>query len=94
LDSRGLQYEDGSTLEERECFYRLIKERNLVDSFRNINPNDKIWTWVPNKLWNKNVMGCRIDFVLIDKNLIDKVKESKILIYKGSDHRPTLTILS
>lgn len=93
LDRKSLQYEDGSTKEERENFHKLLDDRKLIDSFRHLHPKDKIWSWVPPKLWNKNVMGCRIDFVLVDRENIDKVKETSIITYQGSDHRPILAVI-
>lgn len=93
LDRRALQYQDGSTKEERECFRMLLQERKLVDAYRYLHPKDKMWTWVPPKLWDKNVMGCRIDFVLVDEDDINKVKEFSIIVHRGSDHRPIMTVI-
>ena len=90
LDRKALQFQDGSTTQERDCFHALLKDRSLIDSFRFLHPDSKIWSWLPPKLWRTNVMGCRIDMVLIDKDRANKVEESKILVYQGSDHRPIL----
>jgi exonuclease III len=90
LDRRALQYQDGASKEERECFHNMLRERKLVDSFRHLHPSLKSWTWVPPKLWDKHVMGCRIDLVLVDESNTKKVKESTVLVYQGSDHRPIM----
>ena len=90
LDRRALQYQDGATDEERKSFHALLRECKLTDSFRHLHPKHSLWTWVPPKLWDRHFMGCRIDFVLVDEASIGKVKESIVLVYRGSDHRPIL----
>lgn len=80
----------GFTYEEREKFTKLLNT-GFIDTFRYFNPNIKdAYTW-----WSyighareKNV-GWRLDYFLISKDSINKVKNS--MIYKdilGSDHCP------
>jgi exodeoxyribonuclease-3 len=80
----------GFTIEERESFEKLLINTELIDSFRQLYP-EKIkysyWSYM-RKSREKNI-GWRIDYFLIDKKLIKKLKESEILIdILGSDHAP------
>lgn len=80
----------GFTYEEREKFTELL-QIGLIDTFRYYNPNvSDAYTW-----WSymKNVreknIGWRIDYFLVSKRIIDKIKNT--MIYKdvmGSDHCP------
>lgn len=80
----------GYTIEERESFESILTKCELVDSYRYKNP-DKIeysyWSYM-RKSREKNI-GWRIDYFLIDKNIIKKIKTSEILTeINGSDHAP------
>lgn len=80
----------GFTNEERESFKKILQEVDLIDTYRYKN-KDKIeysyWTYRMNAR-AKNV-GWRIDYFLVSKNIINKVKKSKILTnVMGSDHAP------
>ncbi len=80
----------GFTDEERDKFTKLL-ESGFIDTFRFFNP-DKAdcysWWSYMGKAREKNV-GWRIDYFVVSKNIIDKVKNPKIYddIY-GSDHCP------
>lgn len=80
----------GFTYEEREKFTKLL-ESGFIDTFRYFNPNKTdAYTW-----WSymRNVrtrnIGWRIDYFLVSKDIIDKVKNAMIYgdVY-GSDHCP------
>lgn len=80
----------GFTDEERESFEKILKNCNMVDSYRYMNP-DKIeysfWTYMM-KAREKNI-GWRIDYFLVSDILKNKIKESKIFTeIMGSDHAP------
>lgn len=80
----------GYTIEERESFEKILKNTDLIDTFRYLYP-DKIqysyWSYM-RKSREKNI-GWRIDYFLIDLKLKDKLKESNILPnILGSDHAP------
>jgi len=78
----------GFTYEERTSFTNLLKETTLVDTYRYINPDKREYTffWAMGGCREKN-KGWRIDYNLVSKSLISKVKESRILKeYYGSDH--------
>lgn len=80
----------GFTDEERDKFTKLL-ESGFIDTFRFFNP-DKTdcysWWSYMGKAREKNI-GWRIDYFIVSKNIIDKVKNPKIYddIY-GSDHCP------
>jgi len=82
----------GFTNEERDEFTNLLNECDLVDTFRELYPGEKkytYWSYLGNaRTKNK---GWRIDYFLISKKLKRKLNNSLILdhIY-GSDHCPIL----
>lgn len=78
---------------ERENFFLLLNNMNFVDSFRFLNKGKIGYSWFGN-LWDKkNYKGCRCDFFLVDKNIINDIKKSDILDkYNGSDHVPICLI--
>ena len=86
----------GYTIEERDSFNSILKNCNLLDSYRIKNP-DKIeysyWSYMRNSR-NKNV-GWRIDYFLVDKKIQKKIKTSLIHTnILGSDHAPVQLIIS
>ena len=85
----------GYTIEERESFNHLLKNCNLIDTFRKKYP-EKIeysyWSYMRNSR-TKNI-GWRIDYFLVDNILYNKIKESSILTdIFGSDHAPIKLII-
>ena len=87
----------GFTDEERQSFGKLLKENNLIDTFRYFNP-DKINAYT---YWNYRTRarsknkGWRIDYFLVSSKLIKKIKKSLILDkVMGSDHAPIMLIVS
>lgn len=79
----------GFTIEERDKFSRLLKE-GYIDTYRYQNPDKVIYTW-----WSyfanarERNIGWRLDYFVISKKLLPKMKEAYIYngIY-GSDHCP------
>jgi len=85
----------GYTIEERDSFEKLLKEANLIDTYRFLNP-DKVeysyWSYRFNSR-NKNA-GWRIDYFLINEKYIKNIKKSLILTeIMGSDHAPIKLVL-
>jgi len=80
----------GFTNEERDSFKNILKDVELIDTFRYKHPKKEeysYWTYRMNAR-AKNV-GWRIDYFLVSKNIINNVKKSKILTdVMGSDHAP------
>ena len=82
----------GFTNEERNEFTNLLNECNFIDTFRELYPEEKkytYWSYLGKaRLKNK---GWRIDYFLISKKLKKKLKNSLILDnINGSDHCPIL----
>lgn len=80
----------GFTVEERESFTKILKNCNLIDTYRTLYPNKieySFWSYM-RKARDKNI-GWRIDYFLVSETIKKKVKNSSILtdIY-GSDHAP------
>jgi exodeoxyribonuclease III len=87
----------GFTNEERKNFTKLLDKTKLVDTFRYLNPKVtekySFWSYRFNSR-NKN-KGWRIDYFLVSKRLVKKVKQSDILTKQlGSDHAPITLSLS
>jgi len=86
----------GYTIEERESFDKLLKDAELVDTYRFLNP-EKIeysyWSYRFNS--RKKNTGWRIDYFLISEKYIKNVKKSLILTeIMGSDHAPVKLVLN
>ena len=79
----------GFTDEERNAFTNLLSN-GYVDTFRYLYKDTVKYSWRSYRMRarEKNV-GWRIDYFVVSENIIDKVKDSKILneIF-GSDHCP------
>ena len=80
----------GFTDEEREKF-GLLLDSGFVDTYRYFNPDKRDsytwWSYIGNA--RKNNVGWRIDYFIVSKNIIDKVRNP--IIYSdvyGSDHCP------
>ena len=79
----------GYTQVEIDGMDNLLKS-GFIDSFRYLHPNKIVYTYWSYrfKAREKNI-GWRIDYFLISKSLIDKVKSVDILSnFYGSDHCP------
>ena len=86
----------GFTNEERQSFGKLLKDINLLDTFRYFNPDKVLYSYwnYRTKARSKN-KGWRIDYFLVSDKLINKIKKSDILIdIMGSDHAPILLKIS
>ena len=95
-DPKGNTKNSGFTKEERESFTKFLKDTDMIDTYRHLN-GDKVeysfWTYLHNSR-SKN-KGWRIDYFLVNQQLIDKVKKSEILTQAmGSDHAPVSLSLS
>lgn len=80
----------GFTYEEREKFSCLL-DSGFIDTFRYFNPDKKdcySWWSYMGKAREKNI-GWRIDYFLVSKSIINKVRNSTIYSdVFGSDHCP------
>jgi exodeoxyribonuclease-3 len=80
----------GFTQEERNSFKNFLTANNMVDAFRNQHSSLQEYSWfspfAQSRKYNK---GWRIDYILVQKELIPYVEDTKILSdYYGSDHVP------
>jgi len=78
--------------EERKWMDDLLNKEGYVDSFRELHPNEPLYTWWSNRgqAYAKDV-GWRLDYQLVSDNL--KGKAVKAHIYKEqkfSDHAPLI----
>ena len=82
----------GFTKRERDNFNKLLNETKLIDSYRYFQPEKEEYTyWSYLNKSRKNNKGWRIDYFLVNKKLLEKIKESKILTkHLGSDHAPII----
>ena len=84
----------GFYIEERHWFSELISDENAyVDTFRHFHPNEKDhYTWWSYR-FNARLrnIGWRIDYFVVNRALLPRVKKSQILSeVAGSDHCPIL----
>lgn len=80
---------------ERAWIDKFI-ENGYVDTYRYFYPDKVEYTWWSYKFKarEKNI-GWRIDYHFVSKNLLDKVKDVKILTdVLGSDHCPIMIEVS
>lgn len=94
-DPVGNKNSSGFLPEEREWFARFLSH-GYVDTFRHANgdvPHQYTW-WSFRANARANNKGWRIDYVIVNEELKDKVVESKIVPEaKHSDHCPMYTVL-
>jgi exodeoxyribonuclease-3 len=85
----------GFTIEERTSFDQILINTELIDIYRYLFPNKieyTYWTYL-RKAREKNI-GWRIDYFLVSKKLLNKIKNCSILTdVLGSDHAPIKLIL-
>lgn len=83
--------EHGFTKEEREGIDNIIKS-SFVDTFRHFTKGPGHYTWWSYFSFARDRdLGWRIDYFFVNKDILPKVKDSKILkdVF-GSDHCPIL----
>ena len=88
--AKGHERAHGFTIEERTAFADLLRECNMVDSWRHMHPGEKKYSWYSNFAQSRERnKGWRIDGAVISSALVKKVTNTDILSsYKGSDHVP------
>ena len=79
----------GYTQIEIDGMTNLINE-GFIDSFRHFHPNEVVYTyWSYRFKARERNTGWRIDYFLISKSLLNKIKSVEVLSqYYGSDHCP------
>jgi len=90
----------GTMAEEREALDRIL-HWGLVDLFRNLHPQERLFTWwdyIGGAIWKDE--GMRIDYVFCSEPLIGKVVDTQIDLWprrrrtpKPSDHAPAIVAL-
>ncbi len=86
------QKNSGCLPEERAWLDKLFFKVGFIDGFREINQEDKQYTWWSNRgqAWANNI-GWRIDYQILTPNLKGKVKNANIYKNKRfSDHAPII----
>jgi exodeoxyribonuclease-3 len=79
--------------ETRNAYQRLLAQ-GWIDSARHLYPAQKIYTfWVNDRAFQRNA-GFRMDFLLLTRNLVPRLEETKVdTEFRGrkraSDHAPT-----
>lgn len=80
---------------EIDHFYDMKSECKLVDSFRQLHPYDRRYSWYSyqGQARERN-RGWRIDYGLVSESLMNRVKDSLVLSeVTGSDHSPIQLII-
>ena len=70
----------------RQVIKDKMQEHNLIDIFRDLNPDSKIFTW---QKYNQNKFA-RLDYFLISSSLAPYVQDVKIIPSFCSDHSPVI----
>lgn len=86
---KGNERNPGFTIEERSAFGKLL-DAGFVDTYRYLHPDTVKYSWWSYRFHaRENNAGWRIDYFLVSKRLIEKVKDAEIHneIF-GSDHCP------
>lgn len=86
----GKDKEPGYSPQERASFDKLLKNDLLIDTFRKLHPKEvKYSYWSYRTRARKRNAGWRLDYFLVSKKIMSKVKKSDILTGQlGSDHAP------
>jgi exodeoxyribonuclease III len=84
--------------QEREYFEKLLN-LGFIDTFREMNPNAKEFSWWDYRIPFKRNLGMRIDHILLSKNLLiflNKAYVDKTMrtLERPSDHVPVVIELS
>ena len=77
----------------RTELYRLITKHELVDIWRQRNPQKRVFTWSRTDSTTNKIICSRIDRILIDKHLDNNVTKVDIIPYQHSDHDATTIII-
>ena len=72
-----------SNKQAQEVILNWIEDYALIDIWRNLKPNKKVYTWSRKKPFS---ILCRLDFFLISEGLTNFVKSAKIKTGIKSDH--------
>lgn len=77
----------GRTPEEKLMMEKFLVSLDLVDTFRQLHPQEKKWTWLDSLNKKK---GMRLDYFLVSKSLIEDCTTSDMFPSDtpGSDHIP------
>jgi exodeoxyribonuclease-3 len=83
---------NGYTIEERDAFAQMLRECNMIDSYRVLHPTTRAYTWYSPFVKPRNLeKGWFIDKALVSAKLKKHIANAKILSnYYGSDHVPLL----
>ncbi len=86
----------GQRPDERDLFERILKEGNLADMGRLLDPdNDQLFTWWPpwRQMRQRNI-GWRLDYILASPSLVERIHACRVLSHLGtSDHAPVVAEL-
>ncbi|TGZ47250.1 hypothetical protein CRM22_011057 [Opisthorchis felineus] len=87
----------GFTDEERENFTKLLKEVDLVDTYRALYPDrENAYTfWSYRKMARSSNTGWRLDYFLVSRRIMPNVCDHEIRCgVQGSDHCPIVLYLN
>lgn len=89
---RGNRKNSGFLPEERQWMDDLLNIHGFTDSFRELHPEEAIYTWWSNRgQAYANDVGWRLDYHLVNRHLVGKAISASV--YKGekfSDHAPLI----
>ena len=68
---------------QRQIIQKIMEEHELSDVWRVVNPDRKIFTWHSNSIPR---VSCRLDYFLVSGNLLNIIRQTKIIPGFLSDH--------
>ena len=68
---------------QRQKVQEMIEEHDLTDVWRICNPDKKIYTWHSN---GTPRVSCRLDYIVVSNNLLNNIRQTKIIPGFLSDH--------
>lgn len=89
---KGNRKNSGFLPEERQWMDDLLNQYGFTDSFRELHPNEAIYTWWSNRgQAYANDVGWRLDYHLVNQHLLGKAVSAQVYKEeKFSDHAPLI----
>lgn len=94
---RGKEKYGCCTPEERGSFRKTLQETEMIDTFRELNPGVKGWSYFSrrNVKAKEKGQGWRIDYILISKGLKNQLSSAYMRQdFEGSDHYPCIAVIA
>ena len=75
-------YKHINNIKSRNKVLELIQDKHLIDTFRELNPDTRMYSWRKNKPFHQS----RLDLILISEDLLSSLNSASILPGYRTDH--------